>query len=137
MDAAFTITFLTSELVDQAAYTHNQVYNLTGDLTFGVVAINDALSADGLDYRAPPAGPTPQGQVVEGEFYQQPGPATMRFQDVDAYGLFPTSGRRRPRRRDTTERNLILGLNTRASSCWAPARSTWSAPVRRATGPTA
>ena len=115
--AAFTITFSLdpSELVDQAAYTHNQVYNLTGDLTFGVAAINDALSADGLDgYRGSTSwSDFPQGQVmVEGEFYQQPGPATMRFQDVDAYGLFLNQlAAGAPAAVDTTERNLILGLN--------------------------
>ena len=115
--AAFTITFSLdpSELVDQAAYTHNQVYNLTGDLTFGVAAINDALSADGLDgYRGSTSwSDFPQGQVmVEGEFYQQPGPATMRFQDVDAYGLFLNQlAAGAPADVDTTERNLILGLN--------------------------
>ena len=115
--ASLNITFSLdpSELVDDAAYIHNQVYNLTGDLTFGVAAINDALSADGLDgYRGSTSwSDFPQGQVmVEGEFYQQPGPATMRFQDVDAYGLFLNQlAAGAPADVDTTERNLILGLN--------------------------
>ena len=69
----FTITFTLdpSELVDQAAYIHNQVYNLTGDLTFGVAAINDTLSADGLDgYRGSTSwSDFPQGKVMgEGKF---------------------------------------------------------------------
>lgn len=116
--AAFTITFSLdpSELVDQTAYTHNQVYNLTGDLTFGVAAINDALTAEGLEtaYRGSTSwSDFPQGQVMaEGEFYQQPGPATMRFQDVDVCGLFLDQlAAGAPADVDTTERNLILGLN--------------------------
>ena len=116
--AAFTITFSLdpSELVDQTAYTHNQVYNLTGDLTFGVAAINDALTAEGLEtaYRGSTSwSDFPQGQVMaEGEFYQQPGPATMRFQDVDAYGLYLNQlAAGAPADVDTTERTLILGLH--------------------------
>lgn len=115
--ATFTITFTLdpSELVDQAAYIHNQVYNLTGDLTFGVAAINDTLSADGLDgYRGSTSwSDFPQGKVMgEGKFYQQPGPATMRFQDVDAYGLFLDQlAAGAPADVDTTARKLILGIN--------------------------
>lgn len=113
----FTITFTLdpSELVDQAAYIHNQVYNLTGDLTFGVAAINDTLSADGLDgYRGSTSwSDFPQGKVMEdGKFYQQPGPATMRFQDVDDYGLFLDQlAAGAPADVDTTDRKLILGIN--------------------------
>lgn len=115
--ATFTITFTLdpSELVDQAAYIHNQVYNLTGDLTFGVAAINDTLSADGLDgYRGSTSwSDFPQGKVMEdGKFYQQPGPATMRFQDVDDYGLFLDQlAAGAPADVDTTDRKLILGIN--------------------------
>ncbi len=116
--ATFAITFSLdpSELVDEAAYIHNQVYNLTGDLTFGVAAINDALTAEGLDagYRGSTAwSDFPQGEVVtEGEFYKQPGPATMRFQDVDVCGLFLDQlATGAPADVDTTERSLIIGIN--------------------------
>lgn len=49
--AAFTVTFFLdpSKLVDQAACTHNQVYNLTDDLAFSMAATDDVLSVDGLD----------------------------------------------------------------------------------------
>ena len=104
-----------SELVDEAAYIHNQVYNLTGDFTFGAAGALDALSADGLEgYRGSTAwSDFPQGEVVEeGQFYKQPGPATMRFKDVDAYGLFLDQlAEGAPADVDTTERTLIIGLN--------------------------
>lgn len=112
---AITFSLDPSELVDDAAYIHNQVYNLTGDLTFGVAGINDTLSADGLDgYRGSTAwSDFPQGEVVtEGEFYKQPGPATMRFQDVDAYGLFLDQlATGAPADVETTERTLVIGIN--------------------------
>ena len=38
-----------SELVDEAAYIHNQVYNLTGRLTFGLDAITQTLAADEVE----------------------------------------------------------------------------------------
>lgn len=110
-----TLTEDPSELVDEAAYIHNRVYNMSGTMTFGVDAINSTLSADGIDgYRGSTAwSDFPQGEVVEeGNWYKQPGPATMRFQDVDAYGLFLdqlASGA--PADLDTTERTLIIGLN--------------------------
>ncbi|MDE6922416.1 MAG: hypothetical protein K2P01_02560, partial [Oscillospiraceae bacterium] len=53
----------------------------------------------------------PQGKVVaEGEFYEQPGPATMRFKDIDDYGLFldQIAG---VSDLDTTEKTLIIGMN--------------------------
>jgi hypothetical protein len=103
-----------SELVDEAAYIHNQVYNLTGNLSFGLDAITDVLSADDVDYYK---GSTawsdfPQGEVVkDGEFYKQPGPATMRFKDVDDYGLFLDQVAGVSADIDTTQKNLIIGLN--------------------------
>ena len=115
--ASLNITFSLdpSELVDDAAYIHNQVYNLTGDLTFGVTGILDALSAEGVDggYRGSTAwSDFPQGEVVaEGEFYKQPGPATMRFKDIDICGLFLDQLAGVTTDVDTTERTLIIGLN--------------------------
>lgn len=114
--ATLSITFSLdpSELVDDAAYIHNQVYNLTGDLTFGVAAIQEALSAEGVDgYRGSTAwSDFPQGEVVaEGEFYKQPGPATMRFKDIDICGLFLEELSGIGADVDTTERTLIIGLN--------------------------
>ena len=38
-----------SELVDEAAYIHNQVYNLTGRLTFGLDTITQTLAADEVE----------------------------------------------------------------------------------------
>ena len=114
--ATLSITFSLdpSELVDDAAYIHNQVYNLTGDLTFGVAAIQEALSAEGVDgYRGSTAwSDFHQGEVVaEGEFYKQPGPATMRFKDIDICGLFLEELSGIGADVDTTERTLIIGLN--------------------------
>lgn len=103
-----------SELVDGAAYIHNRVYNLTGMLTFGVQAVKDELEADDVDgYKGSTSWEDfPQGKVVEeGQWYKQPGPATMRFKDIDDYGLYldqiaGISGV------DSTEKNLILGMNS-------------------------
>lgn len=103
-----------SELVDEAAYIHNRVYNMSGTMTFGIDAINEELSADGIDgYRGSTAwSDFPQGEVVEeGNWYKQPGPATMRFQDVDAYGLFLDQIAGVSADIDTSERSLIIGLN--------------------------
>ncbi|WP_294553273.1 hypothetical protein [uncultured Pseudoflavonifractor sp.] len=103
-----------SELVDEAAYIHNQVYNLTGRLTFGLDAINQTLAADDVEeYKGSTAwSDFPQGEVVtDGDFYKQPGPATMRFKDVDDYGLFLDQVAGVSADIDTTEKTLIIGLN--------------------------
>ena len=103
-----------SELVDEAAYIHNQVYNLTGRLTFGLDAITQTLAADEVEeYKGSTAwSDFPQGEVVtDGEFYKQPGPATMRFKDVDDYGLFLDQVASVSADIDTTEKTLIIGMN--------------------------
>lgn len=103
-----------SELVDEANYIHNQVYNVTGDLTFTQEAVLKELEEDDLSgYRGSAAwSDFPQGEVVdEGEFYLQPGPATMRFKDVDAYGLFLDQLAGVSADIDTEERTLIIGMN--------------------------
>lgn len=103
-----------SELVDEAAYIHNQVYNLTGRLTFGLDEINQTLAADEVEeYKGSTAwSDFAQGEVVtDGEFYKQPGPATMRFKDVDDYGLFLDQVAGVSADIDTTEKTLIIGLN--------------------------
>ena len=102
-----------SELVDGPAYIHNQVYNLTGYLTFGVEDIASTLAADDIEeFKGSTSWEDfPQGKVVaEGEFYEQPGPATMRFKDIDDYGLFldQIAG---VSDLDTTEKTLIIGMN--------------------------
>lgn len=102
-----------SELVDGPAYIHNQVYNLTGYLTFGVEEIASELAADDIEeFKGSTSWEDfPQGKVVsEGEFYEQPGPATMRFKDIDDYGLFldQIAGASNV---DTTEKTLIIGMN--------------------------
>lgn len=114
MSLEITLTEDPSELVDEAAYIHNRVYNMSGTMTFGLDDINATLSADGIDsYRGSTAwSDFPQGEVVEeGNWYEQPGAATMRFQDVDAYGLFLDQIAGVSADIDTTERTLIIGLN--------------------------
>ena len=49
--------------------------------------------------------------VTDGEFYKQPGPATMRFKDVDDYGLFLDQVAGVSADIDTTEKTLIIGMN--------------------------
>lgn len=102
-----------SELVDGPAYIHNQVYNLTSYLTFGVEEIANTLAADDIEaFKGSTSWEDfPQGKVVaEGEFYEQPGPATMRFKDLDDYGLFldQIAGASDV---DTTEKTLIIAMN--------------------------
>jgi len=103
-----------SELVDDAAYIHNQVYNLTGYLTFGMQEIVDELAVDDVEEYKGSTGwqDFPQGKVVkEGEFYEQPGPATMRFKDIDDYGLYLDKIAGVSADIETTNKNLILGMN--------------------------
>ena len=103
-----------SELVDGPAYIHNQVYNPSGKLTFGVQSVVDALAEDDIEYYK---GSTswedfPQGKVMsEGEWYHQPGGASMRFKDIDDYGLFLKEIAGVTEDVDTTEKSLILGMN--------------------------
>lgn len=103
-----------SELVDGTAYIHNRVYNLTGILTFGLQSVKDALAAEDIDeYKGSTSwNDFPQGKVVEdGGWYEQPGPATMRFKDIDDYGLYLDQLAGVSADIDTTEKNLILGMN--------------------------
>lgn len=103
-----------SELVDGAAYIHNRVYNLTGVLTFGLQSVKDELAADDVEeYKGSTSWEDfPQGKVVaEGQWYEQPGPATMRFKDIDDYGLYLDQIAGVSADVETTEKNLILGMN--------------------------
>lgn len=103
-----------SELVDEPAYIHNQVYNMIGDLTFGQESVLNELAADDLEgYRGATSwSDFYQGKVVEeGQPYKQPGPATMRFKDIDAYGLFLDQVAGVSADIDTTEQTLIIGMN--------------------------
>ena len=109
-----TLSLDPSELVDEAAYIHNQVYNVTGELTFGVDSITETLEADDVDcFKGSTAwSDFPQGEVVDdGQFYLQPGPATMRFKDIDDYGLYLDEVAGVTADVDTTEKTLIIGLN--------------------------
>ncbi len=111
---AVSLSLDPSELVDEPAYIHNQVYNLIGDLTFGQESVLNELAADDLKgYRGATSwSDFSQGQKgQEGEFYSQPGAATMRFKDVDAYGLFLDQVAGVSADIDTTEQTLIIGMN--------------------------
>lgn len=102
------------ELVDGDSYIHNQVYNLTGIMTFGVAEINTELSADDVDnYRGTAMWDSfVMGKVVdEGGFYEQPGPAIMSFRDIDDYGLYLNLVAGISAAIDTTNKNLIIGMN--------------------------
>ena len=104
-----------SELVDGPAYIHNHVWNLSGVLTFGLDSINAELSADDVEsYKGTTSWEAfPQGKVVEeGGWYEQPGPATMRFKDIDDYGLFLDKIAGASADIDTTNKSLIIGSNT-------------------------
>lgn len=103
------------ELVDGEAYTHNKVYNLTGIMTFGIEEINTTLSADDVDnYRGTAMWDSfVMGNVVEdGDFYEQPGPAIMSFRDIDDYGLYLDIIAGITANIDTTNKNLIIGMNS-------------------------
>ena len=103
-----------SELVDGPNYIHNQVYNFTGVLTFGLDSIVAQLADEDIDsYKGNTSWEDfPQGKVVaEGQFYEQPGPATMRFKDIDEFGLFLEEIAGIGGDLDTTEKTLIIGLN--------------------------
>ncbi len=111
---AVTLSLDPSELVDEPAYIHNQVYNLIGDLTFGQESVLNELAADDLKgYRGSTSwSDFSQGEKgQEGQFYSQPGAATMRFKDVDAYGLFLDQVAGVSTDIDTTEQSLIIGMN--------------------------
>lgn len=102
------------ELVDGDAYIHNQVYNLTGILSFGIAEINTELSADDVDnFRGTAMWDSfVMGKVVaDGEFYEQPGPAIMSFRDIDDYGLYLNLVAGITANIDTTNKNLIIGMN--------------------------
>lgn len=103
-----------SELVDGPSYIHNQVYNFTGYLTFGIDSIVAELTADDIEnYKGATSWEDfPRGEVVEeGQFYKQPGPATMRFKDIDDYGLYLAQIAGIADDIDTTNKTLIIGLN--------------------------
>lgn len=102
------------ELVDGVAYIHNQVYNLTGVMTFGINEINATLGVDDVDnYRGSAFWDSfVMGKVVaDGGFYEQPGPAIMTFRDIDDYGLFLNLVAGINAAIDTTNKNLIIGMN--------------------------
>ena len=102
------------ELVDGAAYIHNQVYNPNGKLTFGIQSIIDALAAEDVEYYKGSATweEFPKGEVVaDGGWYKQPGPATMRFKDIDDFGLFLKEIAGVETEIETTNKSLILGMN--------------------------
>ena len=103
------------ELVDGVAYIHNQLYNLTGVLTFGVQSIVDELEADDIDsYKGTASWEDfSMGKVMpDGEWYEQPGPSVMRFKDIDDYGLYLNVVAGIGADVDTTNRSLIIGMNS-------------------------
>lgn len=103
------------ELVDGAAYIHNMVYNLSGVITFGMDSVVAALEDEDIDsYKGTTSWEDfPQGKVMaDGEWYQQPGPALMRFKDIDELGLFLDEIAGVGGDVDTTNKSLIIGMNS-------------------------
>lgn len=103
-----------SELVDGPAYIHNQVYNLTGNITYGIAAVKDQLTADDVETFKGTAmwDAFVLGEVVEeGQFYKQNGPTIMNFRDVDDYGLFLDQVAGVAASINTKNKILILGMN--------------------------
>ena len=114
MSFKVTLELDPSELVDGAAYIHNQVYNLSGVISFGMDSITAELEGEDIDsYKGTTSWEDfPQGKVVdEGEFYKQPGPATMSFKDIDEFGLFLEEIAGIGADVDTTNQKLIIGMN--------------------------
>ncbi len=103
------------ELVDGAAYIHNRVWNLTAFLSFGLDDVNKELSADDIESYKGTAGweSFTKGKVMaDGEWYEQPGPASIRFKDVDSYGLYLDKVAGITDDIDTTEKGLIIAMNS-------------------------
>lgn len=103
------------ELVDGAAYIHNQLYNLTGVLTFGVDSIVAELEADDISsYKGTASWEDfTMGKVMpDGEWYEQPGPTLMVFKDIDDYGLYLDEIAGVGGDVDTTNKRLIIGMNS-------------------------
>lgn len=104
-----------SELVDEAAYIHNRVYNVHAKLSFGLDSIIKALEEEDLDsfYKGETGwADFPQGKVVaDGDWYEQPGAAEMQFRDIDVLGLFLDQIAGVSPDVDTTAKKLIIGLN--------------------------
>ena len=103
------------ELVDGAAYIHNQLYNLTGILTFGVDSIVAELEADDISsYKGSASWEDfSMGKVMpDGEWYEQPGPTLMSFKDIDDYGLYLDEIAGVGGDVDTTNKRLIIGMNS-------------------------
>ena len=103
------------ELVDGAAYIHNQLYNLTGILTFGVDSIVTELEADDISsYKGTASWEDfSMGKVMpDGEWYEQPGPTLMSFKDIDDYGLYLDEVAGVGGDVDTTNKRLIIGMNS-------------------------
>ena len=103
------------ELVDGAAYIHNIVYNASGVLTFGMDSVVAALEEEDIDsYKGSTSWEDfPQGKVMaDGAVYEQPGPALMRFKDIDELGLFLDEIAGIGGDVDTTNKSLIIGMNS-------------------------
>ena len=103
------------ELVDGEKYIHNQLYNLTGYLTFGVESVKAELEADDVDsYKGTASWEDfSMGKVMaDGEWYEQPGPSIMRFKDIDDYGLYLDEICGAGGDVDTTNKALIIGMNS-------------------------
>lgn len=103
------------ELVDGDAYIHNQVYNLSGSLKFGVQSVVDELAEDDVDsYKGSGSWEDfTMGKVMaDGEWYEQPGPSLMSFKDIDDYGLYLEEIAGVAADVDTTNKRLIIGMNS-------------------------
>lgn len=114
MEFEITMALDPSELVDEAAYIHNQVYNLTAYLTFGIEEINNELTEQAIDSYKGSTGwkDFAQGKVVdEGAFYIQNGAASMRLKGAEDCGLYLDKIAGASADIDTTEKTLIIGMN--------------------------
>lgn len=103
------------ELVDGVAYIHNQLYNLSGVLTFGIDSIVAELEADDISsYKGSASWEDfTMGKVMpDGEWYEQPGPTLMSFKDIDDYGLYLNEIAGVGGDVDTTNKRLIIGMNS-------------------------
>ncbi len=103
------------EMVDGEAYIHNRVWNLTAFLSFGLADVKAELDADDIDsYKGSATWEAfTKGKVMaDGEWYEQPGPAVVRFKDIDDFGLYLDKVAGVPDDIETTERNLIIAMNS-------------------------
>ena len=103
-----------SELVDGPAYIHNRVYNLTANIYFHLDSITSILEAEDIEYYKGTSSWEDfyRGKVVaEGQWYEQPGAAVIRYKDIDEYGLFLDEIAGVTADIDTTNKGMVIAMN--------------------------